>query len=107
MEHNRIIGSVPTAPSLEELRLENNRLTGSIPWNVSDHLKVLSVRNNLLNGSFPVSLGSQLSMLEILNVGENAMVGSLEGCATLARLKHLYLEINSESCPFLLRPGSS
>ena len=93
-QNNRFTGLVPTTPNLEELRLDDNQLTGSVPGNVSRYLKVLSVRKNFLGGSFPDSFGEQLSLLEILNVGENAMVGSLQGCAGLERLQQLYVDQN-------------
>lgn len=108
-QHNFFTGTVPSTPNLEELIPDDNQLTGSIPGNLSRNLKILSVRKNLLNGSFPNNLGEQLSLLEILNVGENVMVGSLQGCAGLERLEQLYVDQNlfrgrlpSFTSPFLV-----
>ena len=94
LQHNFLTGTVPTFPQLEELQLDMNRFSGSLPWNLPTSLKELSVRQNRLQGSFPDNM-VELSKLENLNVGRNGMTGTLDVCSKLVFLRQLVLDQNS------------
>ena len=93
--NNRLSGSIP--PELRELSqlrfldLTANDLSGSIPTGLADlgHLESLSLRANRLTGDIPPELG-RLSELRVLDLGNNRLSGSipteLSGLTRLERL---------------------
>jgi Leucine-rich repeat (LRR) protein len=64
--------------NLDELSLETNALTGTIPAQLFDatSLTRLDLDNNQLQGSLPSTIG-KLTQLEILEMNENSLVGAL------------------------------
>ncbi|KAL0350041.1 UNVERIFIED_CONTAM: Brassinosteroid LRR receptor kinase [Sesamum radiatum] len=81
--------------SLENLILDFNDLTGSIPASLSNcsNLNWISLSNNQLSGEIPASLG-QLANLAILKLGNNSLSGSIPAelgdCSSL-----IWLDLNS------------
>ena len=77
---------------LQQLRLHNNELTGSIPAELSrlGSLRQLWVSNNLLSGSIPAALGN-MSSLQQLNLHTNNLSGDipsqLGNLSSLTRLR--------------------
>ena len=79
-----------------QLRLGNNRLSGSIPTGLSDlaHLDRLYLDGNQLSGGIPSELGD-LSRLERLYLHDNRLSGTIPSeLGGLANLERLYLYDN-------------
>ena len=87
--------------SLEELRLAQNSLTGSIPPELGNltQLEELFLNSNSLTGSIPPELGN-LTQLEKLFLNGNSLTGSIPPeLGNLAQLKVLFSTNNSLSGP--------
>ncbi|XP_051194444.1 receptor kinase-like protein Xa21 [Lolium perenne] len=98
---NRLTGSIPSdISSLANLRLlvlEFNNLTGEIPWQIGrlGSLVGLGLGSNQLSGSIPASLGN-LSALTALTADSNRLAGSIPSSLQhLSSLTTLHLEQNS------------
>lgn len=82
LEQNKLTGSIPKLIGkcwkLVNLTLGNNRLTGSIPPQISNltSLTVFSADHNLLTGEIPLEFGKLVS-LEVLNLSYNGLYGSI------------------------------
>ncbi|CAN1812916.1 LRR receptor-like serine/threonine-protein kinase GHR1 [Linum perenne] len=74
-----LLSDLLTLPTLQQLHLSHNSLTGAIeyaPPNSKSDLQVLDLSHNLLDGYFPDRFGS-LAGLEELNLAGNNISGSL------------------------------
>ena len=104
---NSISGSIPQclmqSPSLQDLSLGQNKLTGELPVPLPDsplenlilafneisgsippgffaagvHIKVIDLRSNLLAGTIPLDIGSAPSGLTRLNLSNNTLSGAV------------------------------
>ncbi|CAB9500803.1 leucine Rich Repeat [Seminavis robusta] len=112
LEGNRLTGTIPGEwfvnlqegnGKLSNLRISSNRLTGKIPSEVGLFpLKRLSLSRNALIGSLPTGLFDQTS-LEWLFLGENELTGSLPSeIGLLTGLQ--YLDLNHTSISGSLPP---
>jgi hypothetical protein len=84
---------------LDYLQLDRNRLTGTIPTELSSltNLRVLDLGGNQLSGSIPSQLGS-LNSLESLHLDNNQLSGSIPiELSNLSSLEYLYLDRNKLS----------
>ncbi len=89
-------GNANGLPRLEQLRLQGNRLSGTIPTELGNlsTLKQLRLGNNMLSGGIPAELGS-LSALTDLRLGDNRLSGSIPPqLRTLTSLTMLHLQNN-------------
>lgn len=104
LNHNNVTGqllevfnnlSICNKHSLENLLLNDNLLTGSLPdFTVFfSSLRELQLRRNLLDGSFPKRFG-QVSNLTKLYIGNNSLHGSLPSLSQLLSLKELSVHNN-------------
>ncbi len=84
-------------PNLEELNISNNRITGALPAEIHDliRLRVLDASNNLMTG-VPAEVG-QLQNLEVLNLSNNKLTGLPNELGNLKKLKVLNLSGNNYS----------
>ncbi|KAK1267148.1 LRR receptor-like serine/threonine-protein kinase EFR [Acorus gramineus] len=90
-----LFGSLPADfglhfPSLQQLFLEYNKLTGPIPRSLSNasKLEVVDFSGSMFTGSVPASIGD-LSLLQILNFEGNQLSGGLEFLSSLMKLVYL------------------
>ena len=86
--------------SLEELRLGANAISGELPPDLSDTLRVLSCPSNNLYGS--LSSLSNLPHLEALTLTHNGFTNGWDDLAGCAELTHVDLRGN----PLSLHDGS-
>ena len=100
---NRFNGSIPSGliqlPSLEEISLANNGLTGPLPplvylqgSSISSNLKILDCGFNFLNGSIPEGFISALN-LSVLRLASNDFTGPIPANLSL-NLQELDLRMN-------------
>eukprot|EP00884_Botryococcus_braunii_P006391 jgi/Botrbrau1/15753/Bobra.4_1s0118.1 len=63
---------------LARLLLDNNRLSGTIPWTLGHarNLQVINLSNNKLTGSLPATIGA-LPVLRDMAARENSLYGSI------------------------------
>ncbi|KAL2473877.1 Leucine-rich receptor-like protein kinase family protein [Forsythia ovata] len=74
-----LLTALLTSSTLQELHLQNNKLTGNInlsPRMDESNLRVLDLSHNQLSGYYPDGFGS-LTGLQMLNIGGNSFSGSL------------------------------
>lgn len=82
IDNNALTGTIPyelgDQSSLRYLYLNDNKLTGSIPSSLGDipTLLVLSLYSNYLNSTIPVQLG-RLVRLTLLELSSNALTGDI------------------------------
>jgi Leucine-rich repeat (LRR) protein len=82
LDHNRLTGSIPRetgdAKNLLELGLDGNQLTGSIPPEIGKlaTLTTLNLSDNQLTGPIPLEIGN-LTNLETLDLSGNQLTGSI------------------------------
>lgn len=81
-------------PSLEQLDISNNNLTGALPAEIRhlSNLRVLNASNNKMTG-VPAEIG-QLEKLEVLNLSNNQLTGLPYEMGNLKNLKVLDLSGN-------------
>ncbi|UCD32169.1 MAG: hypothetical protein JSV38_15670, partial [Desulfobacterales bacterium] len=82
--------------AVDELKFGNNKLTGSIPPELSNlvNTRWLDLSNNQLTGSIPPELGN-LSYMYHLSLNSNQFTGSIpHKLGNLSRLEDLYLQTN-------------
>ncbi|GMN54665.1 hypothetical protein TIFTF001_023781 [Ficus carica] len=79
-----VLADLPTMPTLQELHLDHNMLTGSIklsePLPSDSNLHILDLSHNQLSGYFPDQLGS--TPIQVLNIAGNNFSGSLPTSVT-------------------------
>ncbi|MGA7615944.1 MAG: fibronectin type III domain-containing protein [Thermoanaerobaculia bacterium] len=96
---NRIQGEIPPAvfsmPEIVDLSLAGNRLTGSIPpLGEAAKLEELRLNENLLTGPIPGDIG-QLRALRQLDLSKNGLDGEIpSSIGALSQLEYLALEGN-------------
>ena len=102
LNDNDLSGSIPwdeiiNLTDLESLALSYNQLTGQIPSEIGDltNLQHLSLSNNQLTGSIPWDEIGNLTMLQALSLGANQLTGSIPAeIGNLTNLQELYLDDN-------------
>ncbi|XP_030962024.1 receptor-like protein 6 isoform X2 [Quercus lobata] len=81
LSYNLLNGTIPSwlydIPSLQDLVLDNNQLTGQIDEFHHNSLKHLDLSNNNLHGHLPISIAKLVSLLQ-LNISFNNLSGSVE-----------------------------
>ncbi|KAK6150148.1 hypothetical protein DH2020_017673 [Rehmannia glutinosa] len=97
-----LLTTLLTSSTLNELRLQNNVLSGNIdfsPLSNDSNLHVLDLSNNQLNGDLPDGLGS-FTGLQMLNIGGNDFSGSLPtSIGDITTLNSLDISRNNFSGP--------
>ncbi|KAH7667452.1 Non-specific serine/threonine protein kinase protein [Dioscorea alata] len=97
LRSNRLMGSLPSdvlsIPSLHNLYLQHNNLSGKIPSSLSSSLTFLDLSYNTFVGVIPAGVGN-LTQLSTLNLQNNSLVGPIPDLQSL-RLKHLNLSYNN------------
>jgi hypothetical protein len=93
--------SIADSPSLYELRLFQNRLTGELPQNLGKNapLRWIDVSNNDLTGQIPASLcenGELEEILMIYNSFSGQIPESLSQCRSLTRVRLGYNRLSGE-----------
>ncbi|KAM4077565.1 hypothetical protein ACJW30_12G147700 [Castanea mollissima] len=86
IDSNRIQGSLPVPPlSTVSYIISNNSLTGEIPPLICNRtlLQVLDLSKNNLSGQIPECMGSLSNSLSILNLGSNNFHGTIPRTWTL------------------------
>ncbi|KAL4596717.1 hypothetical protein ACB092_12G183200, partial [Castanea dentata] len=86
IDSNRIQGSLPVPPlSTVSYIISNNSLTGEIPPLICNRtlLQVLDLSKNSLSGQIPECMGSLSNSLSILNLGSNNFHGTIPRTWTL------------------------
>jgi Leucine-rich repeat (LRR) protein len=79
--------------SVEQIRLYENNLTGTLPDEIGDftNLKVLDLNTNQISGTIPVSIGN-LTQLTTLSFKDNQLIGNIPvEIGYLINLEFLYL----------------
>jgi hypothetical protein len=92
-------GNVTVQGHVQELYLDFNQLSGSIPASLGNltQLQALNLQDNQLSGSIPASLGN-LTQLQALNLLDNQLSGSIpDSLGNLTQLQVLYLDGNQLS----------
>lgn len=96
LRSNRLSGSLPSdissLPSLRFLFLQNNNFSGPIPANFSPSLSILDLSFNSFTGHIPQII-QNLTQLTGLNLQNNSLSGPIPNL-TLPRLKHLNVSYN-------------
>lgn len=92
-DQSSVSGIDKAPPSLTEVRLSNNRISGSMPSELLklSALKTLYMSNNYFNGTIPSSIAS-LSSIEVLDFSQNDLTGHLPtelGSLTTLRVVNL------------------
>eukprot|EP00253_Pinus_taeda_P028950 PITA_28950 len=81
---------------LKQLTLDNNKLSGVLPFAIgklSTNLSYLSLSKNMIEGTIPPSIGN-LSRLSYLNLSENFLNGRIPSLRNLTNIERLCLENN-------------
>lgn len=97
---NGLSGDIPDLSSLnklEDLKLNGNAFTGSIPATIGalTQLKEVDLANNQLSGSIPTALYT-LNNLELLGLAGNQLTGTIAPqIGNLTKLHSLFLDTNS------------
>ena len=112
LDNNRLSGSLPAQlselASLKVMELGGNRLSGPIPPALGGltSLEALFLHNNLLTGSIPGQLG-MLSALQVLELSGNELDGSIPpALGGLTNLRGLFLHSNRLTGPIPGELGS-
>ncbi|GKV45063.1 hypothetical protein SLEP1_g52188 [Rubroshorea leprosula] len=99
LDGNHFSGSIPkglsNCSSLSSIDFSNNNLSGKIPsWmgNLS-YLREIIMPNNGLEGPIPIDF-CQLQSLEILDLSNNNISGSLPACFKPMEINHVHLSKN-------------
>ncbi|KAK9167881.1 hypothetical protein Syun_000021 [Stephania yunnanensis] len=108
LRSNRLTGTLPSdissLPSLHYLFLQNNNFSGNIPSSLSPGLRLLDLSFNSFTGDIPNTIGLHLTNLTGLSLQNNSLTGQIPDI-NLPKLKHLNLSYNnlSGSIPLSLR----
>uniref|UniRef100_A0A7S2NR12 Leucine-rich repeat-containing N-terminal plant-type domain-containing protein n=1 Tax=Leptocylindrus danicus TaxID=163516 RepID=A0A7S2NR12_9STRA len=101
LQSNRLSGSLPVElaqlSKLTDLRLDTNTITGTLPSELGalTSLHTLFLQSNSLTGALPSELG-QLTSLRYLYLHQNALTGALPNeLVSLKSMRTLYLSYNS------------
>lgn len=96
---NKLVGSIPNTlsnlTSIEELHLNDNQLTGLMEsWTKLKAMKNLRLHGNVMQGTLPSSMGD-MSQLKLLAAQNNFLTGSIPtSLGYLKQLSHLDLSNN-------------
>ncbi|KAK9159344.1 hypothetical protein Scep_005918 [Stephania cephalantha] len=107
LRSNRLTGTLPSdissLPSLHYLFLQNNNFSGNIPSSLSPGLRLLDLSFNSFTGDIPNTI-ENLTHLTGLSLQNNSLTGQIPDI-NLPKLKHLNLSYNnlSGSIPLSLR----
>ncbi|XP_016461867.2 uncharacterized protein LOC107785146 [Nicotiana tabacum] len=100
LQNNRLIGTIPPSigylTSLQRLSLENNQLKGTVPSGLGNlkSLTQLYLSYNQLSGQLPRSIG-EISQLLLLSISHNMIEGPLpHQISSLSNLQSLDLSFN-------------
>ncbi|KAL6650457.1 hypothetical protein ACP70R_009382 [Stipagrostis hirtigluma subsp. patula] len=101
LEENMLKGTLPgsvcnLSTSLELLALGSNKISGSIPVEISNlvNLTSLGIENNLLSGSIPPTIG-KLNGLFVVNLSKNKLSGQIpSSVGNITQLGKLFLDDN-------------
>ncbi|KAK4804609.1 hypothetical protein SAY86_004426 [Trapa natans] len=80
LQSNQLTGSLPNLTSLESLYLldaSNNRLSSEVPAALPPSLVELSLRENHLTGTIRASLGDSSRFLQVLDLSHNNLTGAI------------------------------
>ncbi|KAL6902025.1 hypothetical protein ACP4OV_004901 [Aristida adscensionis] len=106
LRSNRLSGSLPSditsLPSLNSIFLQHNELSGDLPSFSSRNLNTLDLSYNSFTGQIPAGF-QNLTRLSVLNLAENSLSGSIPNLR-LPSLRQLNLsnnELNGSIPPFL------
>jgi hypothetical protein len=106
LRSNRLTGSLPpdvtSLPSLNSIFLQHNELSGDLPSFFSPSLNILDLSHNSLTGQIPTGF-QNLTQLSILKLAENSLSGPIPEFK-LPSLRQLNLsnsELNGSIPPFL------
>jgi hypothetical protein len=106
LRSNRLTGSLPSdvtsLPSLNSIFLQHNELSGDIPSFFSPSLNILDLSHNSFTGKIPAGF-QNLTQLSVLNLAENSLSGPIPDLK-LPSLRQLNLsnnELNGSIPPFL------
>ncbi|KAL6660091.1 hypothetical protein ACP70R_002213 [Stipagrostis hirtigluma subsp. patula] len=106
LRSNRLSGSLPSditsLPSLSSIFLQHNELSGDLPSFSSPNLNTLDLSYNSFTGQIPTGL-QNLTRLSVLNLAENSLSGPIPNLK-LPSLRQLNLsnnELNGSIPPFL------
>jgi Leucine-rich repeat (LRR) protein len=103
LDDNQLSGSLSSsmaalAPSVRELRLDNNALTGPVPvelWQLNQ-LELLSLANNTLQGSIPDEAFVEFASLDTLDLTNNELSGSIPASLfAIPSIRLVYLSHNA------------
>ena len=98
LKQNLLSGYVPLFGSrmLQEIRLANNGLYGSLPSDIGqrhDRLSFLDLTGNSMHGKIPESIGLMKS-LNTLSLSNNRFSGTIPGALGDTNLSYLYMDNN-------------
>ena len=102
--NNDINGALPSdlgsLTSLRRLRLDSNRLSGTIPPAfVTDKLQSLRLDHNRLRGTVPMDFATNSTQLRTLTLHANDLTGSVEDLCTLLPLRRrITADLAENSC---------
>uniref|UniRef100_A0A0D9VTN5 Protein kinase domain-containing protein n=1 Tax=Leersia perrieri TaxID=77586 RepID=A0A0D9VTN5_9ORYZ len=106
LRSNRLSGSIPSditsLPSLQSIYLQDNELSGDLPSFFSPTLNTIDLSYNSFTGQIPASL-QNLTQLSTLNLSKNSLSGPIPNLK-LPSLRQLNLsnnELNGSIPPFL------
>ncbi|KAF6143007.1 hypothetical protein GIB67_041075 [Kingdonia uniflora] len=97
LRSNRLTGSLPSdissLPSLHSLFLQHNNFSGNIPSSLSPAINLLDLSYNIFTGKIPTGV-QNLTQLTVLSLQNNSLDGPIPDL-NLPKLKHLNLSYNN------------
>jgi len=99
ISENEISGTIPdfASPLLKKLLLKNNRLTGTLPYDLGqrhERLITFDVMHNYITGPIPESI-KVLENLDTFSISENDFTGTIPSSISESKvLRYLYMDNN-------------